>query len=485
MTATCAAPACTGTRRIVVGVSGSISAYKATFIIRQLRAAGHEVKVVASAAALKFIGESSLAALSGAPVASQLFSDAGAVEHVAIAEWAQLLLIAPASADLIAKLAVGRADDMLTTTALTTTAPIVISPAMHTQMWQHPATVANVETLRVRGVKVIEPASGRLTGKDSGPGRLPEPEQIVAQALEFLRQSERPQAASNEAMADVDTVQNRGEGQLNRGQLSQNQSGQDQLGPDRHQLGPDAPSQELAAQDLQFSQDLAGKRFVISAGGTREAIDPVRFLGNRSSGLQGIALARAAVERGAHVTLVAANIEAALLAQLPERVEVVKVVSALQLRDAVHEAGRSAQVIIMCAAVADFRPKTYAGFKLKKSAGNAESGGSESYTLELVENPDILAGLASQRLNESQVIVGFAAETGDEHTSALEYGRRKALKKGADLLAVNTVGATSGFGNVANEIHILDSHGQRVGHSAGSKLHVARDLVELIAQRLS
>lgn len=426
MTATCAAPACTGTRRIVVGVSGSISAYKATFIIRQLRAAGHEVKVVASAAALKFIGESTLAALSGAPVASQLFSDAGAVEHVAIAEWAQLLLIAPASADLIAKLAVGRADDMLTTTALTTTAPIVISPAMHTQMWQHPATVANVEILRSRGVKVIEPASGRLTGKDSGPGRLPEPEQIVAQALECLRQ---------------------------------------------------------ISQDLQFSQDLAGKHFVISAGGTREAIDPVRFLGNRSSGRQGIALARAAVERGAHVTLVAANIEAALLAQLPEQVEVVKVVSALQLRDAVHEAGRSAQVIVMCAAVADFRPKTYAGFKLKKSTDSGETD--KSYTLELVENPDILAGLAAQRLNEGQVIVGFAAETGDEHTSALEYGRRKALKKGADLLAVNTVGATSGFGDVANEIHVLDSHGQQVGHSAGSKLQVARDLVELIAQRLS
>ena len=466
MTAKCAAPACTGTRRIVVGVSGSISAYKATFIIRQLRAAGHEVKVVASAAALKFIGESTLAALSGAPVASQLFSDAGAVEHVAIAEWAQLLLIAPASADLIAKLAVGRADDMLTTTALTTTAPIIISPAMHTQMWQHPATVANVETLRSRGVKVIEPASGRLTGKDCGPGRLPEPEQIVAQALEFLHQSEHPQAASQGAEVEaVDAVQNQGEGQLSCGQLSQD-------GPSQDQLSQDGP------------KDLAGKHFVISAGGTREAIDPVRFLGNRSSGRQGIALARAAVEHGAHVTLVAANIEAALLAQLPEQVEVVKVVSALQLRDAVHEAGRSAQVIIMCAAVADFRPKTYAGFKLKKSAGNAESGGSESYTLELVENPDILAGLAAQRLNESQVIVGFAAETGDEHTSALEYGRRKALKKGADLLAVNTVGATSGFGNVANEIHILDSHGQQVGHSAGSKLHVARDLVELIAQRL-
>lgn len=466
MTATCAAPACTGTRRIVVGVSGSISAYKATFIIRQLRAAGHEVKVVASAAALKFIGESTLAALSGAPVASQLFSDAGAVEHVAIAEWAQLLLIAPASADLIAKLAVGRADDMLTTTALTTTAPIIISPAMHTQMWQHPATVANVETLRSRGVKVIEPASGRLTGKDCGPGRLPEPEQIVAQALEFLHQSEHPQAASNGGGAQVvDAVQNQGE-------------------PSQDQPGQNQPDQDLAAQDLQFSQDLAGKHFVISAGGTREAIDPVRFLGNRSSGRQGIALARAAVERGAHVTLVAANIEAALLAQLPEQVEIVKVVSALQLRDAVHEAGRGAQVIIMCAAVADFRPKTYAGFKLKKSAGNAKTGGSESYTLELVENPDILAGLAAKRLNEGQVIVGFAAETGDEHTSALEYGRRKALKKGADLLAVNTVGATSGFGNVANEIHILDSHGQQVGHSAGSKLHVARDLVELIAQRL-
>lgn len=453
MTATCAAPACTGTRRIVVGVSGSISAYKATFIIRQLRAAGHEVKVVASAAALKFIGESTLAALSGAPVASQLFSDAGAVEHVAIAEWAQLLLIAPASADLIAKLAVGRADDMLTTTALTTTAPIVISPAMHTQMWQHPATVANVEILRSRGVKVIEPASGRLTGKDSGPGRLPEPEQIVAQALECLRQSEHSKAASNGGGAQVvDAVQNQGE-------PSQDQPGQNQ---------PD--------------QDLAGKHFVISAGGTREAIDPVRFLGNRSSGLQGIALARTAVERGAHVTLVAANIEAALLAQLPEQVEIVKVVSALQLRDVVHEAGRSAQVIVMCAAVADFRPKTYAGFKLKKSTDSGETD--KSYTLELVENPDILAGLASQRLNEGQVIVGFAAETGDEHTSALEYGRRKALKKGADLLAVNTVGATSGFGDVANEIHVLDSHGQQVGHSAGSKLHVARDLVELIAQRL-
>ena len=465
MTATCAAPACTGTRRIVVGVSGSISAYKATFIIRQLRAAGHEVKVVASAAALKFIGESTLAALSGAPVASQLFSDAGAVEHVAIAEWAQLLLIAPASADLIAKLAVGRADDMLTTTALTTTAPIVISPAMHTQMWQHPATVANVEILRSRGVKVIEPASGRLTGKDSGPGRLPEPEQIVAQALEFLRQSEHFKAASNGGGAQVvDAVQNQGE-------------------PSQDQPGQNQPDQDLAAQDLQFSQDLAGKHFVISAGGTREAIDPVRFLGNRSSGRQGTALARAAVERGAHVTLVAANIEAALLAQLPEQVEIVKVVSALQLRDAVHEAGRGAQVIIMCAAVADFRPKTYAGFKLKKSTDSGETD--KSYTLELVENPDILAGLAAQRLNEGQVIVGFAAETGDEHTSALEYGRRKALRKGADLLAVNTVGATSGFGDVANEIHVLDSHGQQVGHSAGSKLQVARDLVELIAQRLS
>lgn len=464
MTATCAAPACTGTRRIVVGVSGSISAYKATFIIRQLRAAGHEVKVVASAAALKFIGESTLAALSGAPVASQLFSDAGAVEHVAIAEWAQLLLIAPASADLIAKLAVGRADDMLTTTALTTTAPIVISPAMHTQMWQHPATVANVEILRSRGVKVIEPASGRLTGKDSGPGRLPEPEQIVAQALEFLRQSEHSKAASNGGGAQVvDAVQNQGE-------------------PSQDQPAQNQPGQDLAAQDLQFSQDLDGKHFVISAGGTREAIDPVRFLGNRSSGLQGIALARAAVERGAHVTLVAANIEAALLAQLPEQVEIVKVVSALQLRDAVHEVGRSAQVIIMCAAVADFRPKTYAGFKLKKSTDSGETD--KSYTLELVENPDILAGLAAQRLNKGQVIVGFAAETGDEHTSALEYGRRKALKKGADLLAVNTVGATSGFGDVANEIHVLDSHGQQVGHSAGSKLQVARDLVELIAQRL-
>lgn len=454
MTATCAAPACTGARRIVVGVSGSISAYKATFIIRQLRAAGHEVKVVASAAALKFIGESTLAALSGAPVASQLFSDAGAVEHVAIAEWAQLLLIAPASADLIAKLAVGRADDMLTTTALTTTAPIVISPAMHTQMWQHPATVANIQTLRARGVKVIKPASGRLTGKDSGPGRLPEPEQIVAQALEFLHQSEHPQAASKSAEVQlVDTVQNQAE-------PSQDQPGQDQPG-----------------------QDLVGKHFVISAGGTREAIDPVRFLGNRSSGLQGIALAKAAVERGARVTLVAANIEVALLAQLPEQVEVVKVVSALQLRDAVHEAGRSAQVIVMCAAVADFRPKTYASFKLKKSTDAVETD--KSYTLELVENPDILAGLASQRLNEGQVIVGFAAETGDEHTSALEYGRRKALKKGADLLAVNTVGATSGFGDVVNEIHVLDSRGQQVGHSAGSKLHVARDLVELISQQLS
>ena len=396
MTATCAAPACTGTRRIVVGVSGSISAYKATFIIRQLRAAGHEVKVVASAAALKFIGESTLAALSGAPVASQLFSDAGAVEHVAIAEWAQLLLIAPASADLIAKLAVGRADDMLTTTALTTTAPIVISPAMHTQMWQHPATVANVEILRSRGVKVIEPASGRLTGKDSGPGRLPEPEQIVAQALEFLRQSEHFKAASNGGGAQVvDAVQNQGE-------------------PSQDQPGQNQPDQDLAAQDLQFSQDLAGKHFVISAGGTREAIDPVRFLGNRSSGCQGTALARAAVERGAHVTLVAANIEAALLAQLPEQVEVVKVVSALQLRDAVHEAGRSAQVIVMCAAVADFRPKTYAGFKLKKSTDSGETD--KSYTLELVENPDILAGLAAQRLNEGQVIVGFAAETGDEQS---------------------------------------------------------------------
>ena len=429
----------TGPWRVVVGVSGSIAAYKAPFVVRRLRQAGHEVRVVATDAALRFIGAPALAAVAGRPVSSGIFDDPAAVEHVAVGEWADLVVVAPASADLLARVASGRADDLLTATILTTTAPVVLAPAMHTQMWANPATRENVATLQRRGLSIIHPDSGRLTGADSGEGRLPDPERIVAEALAVLADRRARRAGASGSGA------------------------------------------------------LSGRHVVVSAGGTREPIDPVRYVGNRSSGRQGVAAACAAAERGARVTLVAANVAddvLAVLATLPRDVEVVTVGTAVELHDAVRRAARDADAVIMTAAVADYRPVEVSASKIKKHGlqrGSAADG-SARLTIELVENPDILASLVAdppRRDGERMLTVGFAAETGDAEGDVLAHGAAKARRKGADLLAVNAVGERLGFGDVPNSIVILDNRGYEVARVEGSKIDVARVLIDLVASRLS
>lgn len=394
--------------RIVLGVAGGIAAYKAVLLLRLLREAGHDVRVVPTAAALEFVGRATWEALSGQPVTTDVFEDVDQVAHVAVGKTADLVVVAPATADLLSRAATGRADDLLTATLLVARCPVLMAPAMHTEMWEHPATVANVESLRRRGVHVLDPASGRLTGADTGPGRLPEPEEIAAAALALV--------------------------------------------------GP---------------RDLAGRRVVVSAGGTREPLDPVRFLGNRSSGRQGVALARAAAARGAHVTLVAAN----LSVPPPPGVDVVPVETAAQLRDAVRTSAKDADAVVMAAAVADYRPATLADAKIKKRGDGAAP------TVHLVENPDVLAELAADRLREGQVVVGFAAETGDDEGSVLEHGRAKALRKRADLLVVNAVGGGRGFGTDVNEVVVLDARGEVVAAAAGSKDAVADAVWDAVLSR--
>ncbi|MBW3070235.1 MULTISPECIES: bifunctional phosphopantothenoylcysteine decarboxylase/phosphopantothenate--cysteine ligase CoaBC [unclassified Actinomyces] len=419
--------------RVVVGISGSISAYKAPSVIRLLRAAGHEVRTVPTAAALRFIGAPALSAVTGSPVQAGVFEDPAAVAHVETGEWAELVVVAPASADLLARAAAGRADDLLTATLLTTTAPVVMAPAMHTQMWNHPATRENVATLRRRGVTVIDPDSGPLTGSGYGSGRLPAPEVIVSRALAVL-----------------DTAHTRAQ------------------------------------------PDLVGRHVVVSAGGTREPLDPVRYLGNRSSGRQGAAVACAAAARGARVTLVSAHVDSQVLAALPAQVEVVPVTTALELRDAVRAAAADADAVVMAAAVADFRPAAVAGAKLKKhplavSAAPEQEAAPSVPTIALVENPDVLAELVTdppRRDGAPIVVVGFAAETGDAEGDVLDHGAAKARRKGADLLAVNAVGTHTGFGDVPNTVVVLDAAGREVGRASGSKQEVATVLMEMIAVRL-
>ena len=421
-----------GPRRVVVGVSGSIAAYKAPFVVRLLRQAGHEVKVVATESALRFIGAPALAAVSGRTVSTGVFDDPAAVEHVAVAEWAELVVVAPASADLLARVRAGRADDMLTATILTCQAPVVLAPAMHTQMWVNPATRENVAVLRERGLTVIEPDCGRLTGKDSGVGRMPEPERVVSQALAALKQ-----------LADV-----------------------------------------AGAEDASGEGDrrLEGRHVVISAGGTREPIDPVRYLGNRSSGRQGCALAAAAAEQGARVTLVQAHVASDLLNALPAEVSVVAAGTASDMLRAVRDGARDADAVIMAAAVADYRPVTVAATKLKKQVpAEADHFGEPAMSIELTTNPDILAGLVSDPPRPGQIVVGFAAETGDENGDVLFHGRAKARRKGAHLLAVNAVGEALGFGDVPNAVVVLDAHGTEVARAQGSKMDVARLLISLTA----
>jgi phosphopantothenoylcysteine decarboxylase/phosphopantothenate--cysteine ligase len=399
--------------RVVLGVAGGIAAYKAADLLRKLTEAGHDVTVVPTDAALQFVGAPTWAALSHHPVAADVWTGAEDVPHVQIGRQAELLVIAPATADLLARAAHGLADDLLTNTLLTARCPVLFVPAMHTEMWEHPATTDNVATLRRRGAVVIEPATGRLTGADTGKGRLPEPAEIARFA------------------------------------------------------------ELLLANPHALPYDLAGRHVVVSAGGTREALDPVRFLGNASSGKQGYAIAAVAAARGAHVTLVAANVE------LPEPAgaEVIRVSSTAELRDAVHKASEAADVVVMAAAVADFRPSDAAQYKIKK--GDEPAG-----PIELAENPDVLAELVAHR-RTGQVLVGFAAETGDEQGSVLAHGRDKLARKGCDLLVVNAVGDGRAFGQSDNAAVILGADGSELTVPLGPKAVLAAVLCDAVTARLA
>jgi phosphopantothenoylcysteine decarboxylase/phosphopantothenate--cysteine ligase len=402
-----------GRPNVVLGVGGGIAAYKAAELLRRLTESGHDVTVVPTDAALQFVGEATWAALSGKPVHTQVWESVHEVPHVRIGQQAELVVVAPATADLLARAAQGRADDLLTNVLLTARCPVLFAPAMHTEMWEHPATRANVATLRERGALVLEPAVGRLTGADSGRGRLPDPDDIFAVCLDVLA---------------------RGIG----------------------------------------AADLAGRTVVVSAGGTREPLDPVRFLGNRSSGRQGVALARAAAARGAEVTLVAANVSL----PDPAGVKVVRVETTEQLRDAVVSAAVSADAVVMAAAPADFRPLSPTETKIKK----AHDGSVPS--LELMQTPDVLAELSHPRLRAGQVVVGFAAETGDETGTVLDLGRAKLARKGCDLLVVNDVRGGAVFGSDVNQAVILAADGAQVDVPAGPKTALAHAIWDEVARRL-
>ncbi len=407
-----AAPPSGARPRVVLGVSGGIAAYKACELLRRFTESGHDVTVVPTAAALEFVGAPTWAALSGKPVSAGVWADVHQVPHVRIGQQADLVVVAPATADVMAKAAHGLADDLLTNTLLTARCPVVFAPAMHTEMWEHPATVANVATLRERGAVVLEPAEGRLTGKDTGKGRLPEPVEIFESAVQVML----------------------------RGAVT---------------------------------QDLAGRHVLVSAGGTREYLDPVRFLGNRSSGLQGYALARAAVARGAQVTLVAANVT------LPDPAGVVvrKVETTAQMREAVVAGAALADAVVMAAAPADFRPTSLSESKIKKAADGSAPA------IELEQNPDILAEVAQNRARQGQVVVGFAAETGDTTGSVMELGRAKLARKGCDLLVVNDVSGGAVFGSADNDVVILDADGSALDVERGSKNIVAHAIWDQVVRR--
>ena len=409
----------TGARpRVVLGVSGGIAAYKAAELLRRFTESGHDVTVVPTAAALEFVGKATWAALSGKPVSTDVWDDVHEVPHVRIGQEAELVVVAPATADLLARAAYGLADDLLTSTLLTARCPIVFAPAMHTEMWEHPATQANVATLRARGAVVIEPAEGRLTGKDTGKGRLPEPDEIFDLAVEVL----------------------------SRGATLGTTSG----------------------------TDLAGRHVVVSAGGTREYLDPVRFLGNRSSGLQGYALARAAAARGAEVTLVSANVSL----PDPAGVKVLRVETTGQLRDAVVSSSAAADAVVMAAAPADFRPTTVSESKIKKAADGSAPA------IDLAQNPDILHEISTHRARPGSVIVGFAAETGDDSGSVLELAREKLARKGCDLMVVNDVSGGAVFGSPENAARILSADGAVVDVPLGSKSALAHVIWDEVASRL-
>ncbi|MCV7256616.1 bifunctional phosphopantothenoylcysteine decarboxylase/phosphopantothenate--cysteine ligase CoaBC [Mycolicibacterium fluoranthenivorans] len=405
----------TDRKRIVVGVAGGIAAYKACTVVRQLTEAGHSVRVVPTASALKFVGAATFEALSGNPVHTGVFENVDEVPHVRIGQEADLVVVAPATADLLARAVAGRADDLLTATLLTARCPVLFAPAMHTEMWFHPATVDNVATLRRRGNVVLEPASGRLTGADTGPGRLPEAEEITTLAGLLLERADA------------------------------------------------------------LPYDLAGVKALVTAGGTREPLDPVRFIGNRSSGKQGYAMARVLAQRGAEVTLIAGNTTGLID---PAGVHVVHIGSASQLRDAVSKHAPDAGVLVMAAAVADFRPAQVATAKIKKG------GAGEPSSIDLVRNDDVLAGAVAARtegqLPNMRAIVGFAAETGDANGDVLFHARTKLKRKGCDLLVVNAVGDGKAFEVDDNTGWLLAADGTESALPHGSKTLMASRIVDAI-----
>ncbi len=388
-------------REIVLGVSGGIAAYKAASLLRLFTESGDHVTVVPTASALKFVGAPTWEALSGRPVSTDVFDNVDSVQHVRIGQQADLIVVAPATANILAKAAHGLADDLLSTTLLASRAPVVFAPAMHTEMWENAATQANVQTLRERGYVVLDPAVGRLTGVDSGPGRLPEPDEIFTACRDLLA----------------------------------------------------VPRQA----------DLRGQHVVVSAGGTREYLDPVRFIGNRSSGRQGYALATAAASRGATVTLVAANVTL----PDPAGVTVVRVVTTAEMREAVLTAAHDADAVVMAAAPADFRPVTQASSKIKKTHDGSAP------RIELVENPDILAELVQTRTSKRPIIVGFAAETGDADGSVMDHAQSKLVRKGCDLLVVNDVSEGRVFNATDSEAVIIGADGFSREVPSGPKAHIA------------
>ncbi|MCQ9344631.1 bifunctional phosphopantothenoylcysteine decarboxylase/phosphopantothenate--cysteine ligase CoaBC [Corynebacterium phoceense] len=402
-------------RNIVVGVAGGIAAYKACHLVRDLKEHGDDVRVVPTPNALQFVGAATFEALSGHPVSTTVFDAVDEVQHVNVGQHADAVVIAPATADVLARLVAGRADDLLTATVLVATCPVIVVPAMHTEMWNNPATRENVATLRRRGVTVMEPAHGRLTGKDSGSGRLPEPSQIA----EFVRT-------------------------------------------------------QLAGYRTPF--DWEGRRVLISAGGTQENVDPVRYIGNRSSGRQGYALAEIAAQRGARVTIVAGATDAL---ETPSGAEIVRVGSTREMDAAMNERAPEADVIIMAAAVADYRPAEVADSKMKKGSADEELA-----TLHLVENPDILKGLVARRdageLKDGVVIAGFAAETGDATHSALDYARAKFERKGCDVLMANEVGVGKVFGQTTNSGWLLRRGAEPTVVELGSKQVVAAQILDAV-----
>ena len=477
--------------RIIVGIGGGIAAYKAAMLLRLFAKNGDEVIAMPTPNATKFVGVPTLEALSGNPVSTDVFDRVPEVNHVRQAEQADAVVIAPATADLLARLAAGRADDLLSSTVLTTHAPVILAPAMHTQMWEHPATQANVQTLRSWGYHVIEPAIGRLTGPDSGPGRMPEPEDIFAVALDVIARFPKGQVHPVYTPGYAPTEP------LYTGTEQERLAAARQATLTSALLGRVEPGQvepgQVAGASESLRGPLAGRLVVITAGGTREALDPVRFLGNRSTGKQGVALAEAARDLGATVHLIGANLEVAA----PEGVQVTRVVSALELREATLEASAAADVLIMSAAVADFRPAEFAEFKIKKSADSEDAP-----VIQLVRNPDILREVVVRRQQAREagestlgpkLIVGFAAETGSAEKTPLELGREKLQRKGTDFLAVNTVGVNRGFGTDDNTITLLSTLTDEAPVFSGSKKelsvrlleHVAAFLPELSAPELS